>query len=382
MKISAINYSQFDRDPREWKIQNFALREINLLVGRNAVGKSKALAIINNLALLLSTPGKLPYVTGNYDVTFKHNGACVKYILVYEDKKIIHEEFSSNGKKYLERREGGTGKIFAEKENKFIDFQTPEDELAAVARRDSLQHSFFEPLYNWSKSVLFYPFSTHLGKESFAVLVKDLKIEFDLHRTDQLIPFFRQGTREFGEPFTEAIKHDMAEIGYEIEDVGVSRPTTLVLSSSMPLPGEFVGMYVKERDLNAPTEQTDISQGMFRALSILIQLNYSRMAGKQSCILIDDIGEGLDFERSCALIELLMRKASESSVQLIMSTNDRFVMNTVPIETWSVLERKGGLIKVHNYSNSKETFDKFKFTGLSNFDFLAFDFIKEGQKEG
>ena len=101
------------------------------------------------------------------------------------------------------------------------------------------------------------------------------------------------------------------------------------------------------------------------------------LSGRPSCILIDDIGEGLDFDRSCALIELLMKKATHSQVQLVMSTNDRFVMNKVPLEAWSVLQREGGTVRVRNYQNSRAIFDDFKFTGLSNFDFLATDFINE-----
>ena len=36
---------------------------------------------------------------------------------------------------------------------------------------------------------------------------------------------------------------------------------------------------------------------------------------------------------------------------------------------------------MHNYENSKAAFDDFKFTGLSNFDFLASDFINEQEEE-
>jgi hypothetical protein len=101
------------------------------------------------------------------------------------------------------------------------------------------------------------------------------------------------------------------------------------------------------------------------------------MAKKATCVLIDDIGEGLDFDRSCSLIDVLRRKAQESAVQLIMATNDRFVMNKVPLEEWSVFVREGNRVRVRNYENSKAVFDEFKFTGLSNFDFLATDFVNE-----
>jgi hypothetical protein len=123
-------------------------------------------------------------------------------------------------------------------------------------------------------------------------------------------------------------------------------------------------------------DQFEMSQGMFRALSILIQVNYAGMAHQSYCILIDDIGEGLDFDRSTRLIELLREKALESSFQLIMATNDRFVMDRVPLEEWSVLQRHGGHVRVLNYANSRELFEDFKFTGLSNFSFLETDFAK------
>jgi len=117
---------------------------------------------------------------------------------------------------------------------------------------------------------------------------------------------------------------------------------------------------------------------MFRALSLIIQVNYSLLAGKPSCILIDDIGEGLDFERSSELIKILIEKAKSGAVQIIMTTNDRFVMNGVPLEYWSVIDRQAGLVKLHNIQNSKDIFEEFKFTGLNNFDFFSTGFYATG----
>ena len=91
--------------------------------------------------------------------------------------------------------------------------------------------------------------------------------------------------------------------------------------------------------------------------------------------MIDDIGEGLDFERSWRLIDLLRRKAEDTSIQLVLLTNDRFVMNHVPLDEWSVLQRQGGHVRVRNCENSRDVFEEFKFTGLSNFSFLEMDFV-------
>src|SRR5262249_11144291 len=142
----------------------------------------------------------------------------------------------------------------------------------------------------------------------------------------------------FGERYTGAVKEDFEAIGYPIDKIDIGTPRSIKFQQAMP--GEITAMYVKETDLPGITDQHAMSNGMFRALSIIIQINYAVLADKPSCILIDDIGEGLDFDRSCSLIDVLISKAENSSVQLLMATNDRFVMNQVPLEYWSILDRQ------------------------------------------
>ena len=119
-------------------------------------------------------------------------------------------------------------------------------------------------------------------------------------------------------------------------------------------------------------------RGMFRAFSVLVQLNYYILCGHKGFVIIDDIGEGLDFARAKLLVALLIRKAAASGIQLIMSTNDSFIMNAVDIEHWAVIMREGNKISLFNYENSREIFEEFKFTGLNNFDFYASEFFKSG----
>ena len=120
---------------------------------------------------------------------------------------------------------------------------------------------------------------------------------------------------------------------------------------------------------------------MFRVLSLVTLTNYLTMARKASCLIIDDIGEGLDFDRSCLLIDLLREKAQEFSLQLIAATNDKFVMNRVPLDEWSVLRRRGSHLVVLDQENSKDLFEEFRFTGLSNFSFLEMDFANSPAAE-
>jgi len=85
------------------------------------------------------------------------------------------------------------------------------------------------------------------------------------------------------------------------------------------------------------------------------------------------------------LIDLIIEKVKKSNVQIIMTTNDRFVMNKVPLEYWSLIQRVPKKSLFFNYQNSKETFEEFKYTGLNNFDFLSTEFYITGfenQTEG
>ena len=217
-----------------------------------------------------------------------------------------------------------------------------------------------------------------MGRENLVFFVTDpsKKSEVDLNDFNRVVPIFKKGEKEFPNTYSKSVISDMAAIGYDLADISIKVPTDFRITIDPPFAGQPSVLSVKEKELKGRTDQFSMSQGMFRALSIIIQLNYSELASKPSCILIDDVGEGLDYERSCALIELLMQKAKRTGVQLIMSTNDRFVMNKVPLEAWTVLLRDGPEIRAYNYGNAKAVFDDFKFTGLSNFDFFSTEVFK------
>lgn len=379
MILQELIYTEHAGKPNEWRLEPVRLGPLNLLVGKNASGKSRTISVINSLAALLSGDSKLKFSSGNYNVTFVDGKTVYKYVLVFEENKILQEEFSKNGLPLLKRNPGGIGEIFAVKSDQFMEFQTPDSELACVNRRDSIQHPYFEILNEWAKGVRLFRFGSSLGKESFAVLSSEHKAQFDPRKTDQVISVLKQGEADFGRGFIHGVINDMGVIGYELEDVGIRPPTGVVVEA--PTPVELLGLFVKEKDLDDVTEQINMSQGMFRALSIVIQLNFSERSHHPSCILIDDIGEGLDFDRSCSIIELIMAKAKKGNFQLLMSTNDRFVMNKVPLQYWALIQRRGNVCHVFNEENSRERFEEFKFTGLNNFDFFATNFIDPNSDE-
>ena len=379
MRLKSVSYSELLGKPKEWSISNFTLEPINLVVGKNATGKTRTLNVLSGLGKILSgrqKPSELTY--GSFDVTFEHNAHILKYILRISDHKVIFESFTDGENVLLERREGGKGYIFHEKEGKNLEFQTPETDAAVVARRDTIQHTFLIPLSDWGSGVRYYSFGDTMGRNTISFLV-DGGPQPDPTNPNEVIGLFRKGTKEYPDIFKKSVIKAMNDIGYDIEDINATTPQNIQIQSNSIIPVTPIALIVKERSLSGATEQMEMSQGMFRALSVIIHLQYAIHGDHPSFIIIDDIGEGLDFDRSCRLIHIIRQCAMDSRIQLTMSTNDRFVMNNVPLEEWSLLSREGGTIMVHNYKNSKATFDNFKFTGLNNFDFLAMDFINENE---
>lgn len=377
MELKEIKYSEAVDEPNEWVLHNLTLGAKTLLVGRNASGKSRTLSVIANLARNLAGL-QAPSFSGAYECTFADGITKFKYWLAFEDESVKYERLEVDGVVRLHRGADGEGEIFAEKVNDGYNmpFQVPGQSIAAVVRRDSVQHSFLEPLHRWASSVRYYQFGSQLGKDSYTIFSEEVTAKVDEKNQNAVVGIFAAGLARSANIFKQAIIDDMGRVGYAITDVGVAHPRHIRFNDA---PGKPNGLYVKEVDLPGHTEQHAMSQGMFRVLSLLIHVNFAQLRQSAACLIVDDIGEGLDFGRSCRLIHLLRKKAEETDVQVIMSTNDKFIMNEVPLTEWSIVQRKANQVSISNYENSKEIFDDFRYTGLSNFSFFEMDVINNNE---
>ena len=63
MFLKSIEYAEYEGTPRVWKLEGCTFGNINLIVGKNATGKSRTLNIVNGLANLLSGQHKLETMT-------------------------------------------------------------------------------------------------------------------------------------------------------------------------------------------------------------------------------------------------------------------------------------------------------------------------------
>jgi len=360
----------------EWLIDNVNLGEINLVVGKNSNGKTRTLNALSDLVGMLTGLGTSASGPVSYELLFRNKQNLMRYELEYDLETIQMERLFVGEELVLERAEGGNGIVKYEGTPGaiFLEFEIPHDQLACFAKRDRLQHPFIEIIHGWAISLRRFDFSGDLGKSHYA-----LKSSFDAKEmdwsitTNSLVPLITVAEEEYPH-FRELILKDMHQIGYELEDFGIMHSSDRFGNTSQ----DRYAVYTTEKGLEKQVTQRDMSQGMFRAFSVLLQVNYYILCKQRGLVIIDDIGEGLDFTRAKQLVQVLIAKAKESGIQLIMSTNDSFIMNAVDIENWAVIVREGHKISLFNYENSKEIFEEFKFTGLNNFDFYASEFFRSG----
>jgi predicted ATPase len=381
MRLYSIEYSEYKEETFRWNLEELSLININLVVGRNATGKSRLLRIINGLANFITGAQKPERIlTGHFKVIFKDTPSQSKKVkvakedLFYEMEifkgKVRKEILKVGAHEKLNRQEHGRGSIWFEKINDYIDIQVPENNLAVSVRRDTEQHNFFEDLHEWANNVRYYEFAIK-DQNSPVIINKDIKNDILSSKLDSnafhiLVKF---GKEKYSRNFLNAVITDMKRLNYFISDFGllplkgVQSPIT---NSGIP-----ETLYIKEESIDRKLQQDEISAGMLRAFVTLCQLHIIRLEKKPSCILIDDIGEGLDFDRANNLIAIVIEQAENGHSQFLLTTNDRFVMNKVPLEYWCVLDRNVGKVQAYTPRNSPDTFKDFEEYGFNNFDFYS-----------
>jgi hypothetical protein len=281
----------------------------------------------------------------------------------------------------LNRSIDGKGEIYNDVIDTKIEFKLPPNELIST-RRDELQYPFLEKLFNWASNVRHFRFSKEEEKNRLFLIDSNRTVTSGFNNNNianQAIEVFRQGRAKFKDEFVEKIIDDFNSIGYNITDINVGALHSIIIDS--PIANKVVGLRVKESDRNAYTDQSEMSDGMFRALSLIIHYNFYQLTNNSLSVLVDDIGEGLDYNRSTKLIKLLIQKSLQSNIQIIMSSNDKFVLNNTDLKYWQIVDRKANIVNIYNYSNCKEKFENFKFLGLNNFDFYVSDFFNEDFKQ-
>lgn len=358
MRLKALsyreNYSKTNLNP--WELEDLSLGERILIVGRNATGKSRIINIIHNLARLVQSQQVV--FNGEWSASFNNEqNQELKFLVQCEDGKVTAEKISVDGVDKLERNLHSS-KIYSEANSRWQEISPPNDRLILHVRRDQNEFPFLEDLVSWASGVRGFGFAN-----TSPTLIEIPGNPFHLTSLNA-VP---SALDKLSESQLKKVLKQLEAMGYVIENAS----TSLIEG----LPPHLKMVYLKEQGISYPLKQFEISQGMFRAFALLTIIEFLRYEGGVKSILVDDFGEGLDFERSKKLAEIVFEDVRESKIQLVVTSNDSFLMNAVPLTDLTICYRSNHKVKCLNYSTSKEKFDEWKQLGLNNFDLFTSNFL-------
>jgi len=355
MKLIRYSYKLIDYPGMDnWILNEIELQNFNLIVGKNATGKSRALIVVSAFANMITQAN--PVYTGNWEFTFiNENQDEIYYNIINRFSKPIKETIRINNNLLLERNDD-IAKLFSKIKNDFDIISPPDKKLVLHVRRDKKEYPFLEDIVEWAEKTHFFKFG-QVHPNSFIGNDRDEK----RHKTiEDVLPALIENLSDSSK--TE-VMDEINSIGYAIENIYAEKES-----------GEDI-FYVKERKMKHAFRQNLLSQGMLRAISLIVFIHYLIDKNAADTIIVDDICEGLDYERATKLGSLIFEKFQDSGVQFIVSSNDSFLMDVINIRCWNILVREDNHIKAYNYKNSKDKFDNFKYSGLSNFDLFSSDYL-------
>jgi len=324
----------------------------SLLVGKNAAGKTRTINALQNVTRFMqmnsivfgSTDG---FKTKMTFVNSQDENWSMEYSFEIDKSEVKAEKLKVNGLTLINRKDE---KAFFMGEP----INPPIKKLVVQIRRDREAYPEIEALMGWAEGVIVVscsninPLTVILGSTSNVVNPIPFSSLVDSMDNSMKKKVFEKAKR----------------LGYEIMDINTVQTGT-----------EIQLVSVKERNVKHDIMDFLLSSGMIRVLYLLCFLEFLKHGKKASLLLIDDLGEGLDYQRATLLGKEIFEVCENEGLQMIASSNDSFLMDVVEISKWQILRRKNSKLSVLNQANSPELFNYFRMTGLSNFDLFSSDFI-------
>ncbi len=355
MRLLKYNYHLVGfPDVEDWIADEIYFQKLNLVVGKNATGKSRVVTAPTAFAEMITQYKKNIY-WGNWSFTFiKEDETTLSYSINRDHGNLVTEQIFIDKQLVLDRNKEAT-RLYSFVKNDFETITPPDNKLVLHIRRDKEEYPYLEDIVSWAEQTHFFKF----GQIHTSSFLGDDGTEERLVTVDDIPALI-------GKPddsLKQGIIEDFNKLGYHIEKLYTIRES-----------GKDV-LCIKERNLKHDLKQSRLSQGMYRALALIAFIHYLLANRDIKTIIVDDLGEGLDYERATKLGELIFKKLEKSDIQFIASSNDSFLMDVVNIRYWNILVRKMNTVKAYNYQNSKDKFDNFRYSGLSNFDLFSSDYL-------
>jgi ABC-type transport system involved in cytochrome c biogenesis ATPase subunit len=332
-----------------WTLQNLVLDRFNLLVGASGVGKTQILRALRSVQRLAI--GRQMAHPVYFSIDFQHANQSYTWEVEcsvsghgFEGAtRISNAPPTTITREKLTSSEGGV--LVDRDQEKFL-FKGAElpqlnraetalnllDEDSIVIVRDALINRIIDD-HPYHATV---PFDDELFE-----LVSHLDTIERVRRVPLenavLTAFILQ--ERFPEQFAR-IKSTFTEIFPSVEDVAIERGHARENSSKRE-PSQRLSFRLKERGIPHWVPAEEISSGMLRSLTHLIELT---LAPKDSVVLIDEFENSLGVNCMGPLTDIIQSRASE--LQFIITSHHPYIINKIPKDHWKIVRRHGGTVTV------------------------------------
>lgn len=352
MKLIVFKYSE-----PGWNLNFTQFAEQILLVGKNASGKSKTIKALAKVGAIISQRISISEKeVMNVVLGFDMGEGGLVYTFSLSKGHVVNEELS-----YTDFKTNDEFKIISRQQSECLllneTINPPINKLVVNVRRDTQMYPVMEQLQVWAENIVGFSFNeTDMYGDSdndswfygYKNRLNDIVV--DMENTE--------GAKEEFYAKLKEVDYDVTEI--KALDFGTQKK-----------------VYVKELGLNRPLFDISMSKGMFRTIYVVAFLLYFKRnkLGQPAMLLVDDLCEGLDYNRSTKLGKLCFNMCQQLGIQLMASSNDSFLMDVVDLKYWNILHRIGSKVEIINYYEDPKLFEHFEMTGLTNFDLFSSDFI-------
>ncbi|MCP4106938.1 MAG: hypothetical protein GY749_15600 [Desulfobacteraceae bacterium] len=155
MKLTKYAYKLVDRSGfDDWIMDEIDLQDFNLMVGKNATGKSRAMIVLTAFAGMITQTS--PVYLGNWEFTFSTDNGTI-YYNIKRFAKEIRERILADDKLVLERNNEIT-KLYSETKQAFDEIHPPDNKLVLHVRRDKKEYPFLENIVEWAEKTHIFMF--------------------------------------------------------------------------------------------------------------------------------------------------------------------------------------------------------------------------------
>jgi len=355
-----ISEFKFEDKSLDWRLEQFPLSKLTLLIGASGVGKTqilRALMALKQIAGGSSINGinwKIEFNTLSNQHYIWEGGFENKGIDIFID---IDDDEEDNNKKnkpriIYEKLFLGDELVIDRNEDRILFFGNPTIKLS---QQQSVVHLLKEeeklnPAYNAIRKLDFADHSNSVNASQgfrFSFLnAKSLSKKYNTIEKIQeseletsLKLFFVQ---KVDKKVFATIKQRFSDIFPQIEDIKIAPLETK--EKEMPdLLKDYPFIQIKEKGVKHWISQNRISSGMFRTL---MQLSELYLCSEGTVFLIDEFENSLGINCINEITNDIL--ASKRKLQFVLTSHHPYIIDAIGYNNWKLVTRNAGVIKTHN----------------------------------